>query len=181
MSGNLSPRTLRQLRVMELEPPDSSSSEELYDDGEMNVTQRHLTDGTAVRTFRTNGLNMLRLLESQIECSDDNSVYDIQDILYSIIDAAVDIAESAEKIANSCESEKLDEDLKRLIEKIKAKGDMTDEQFQELVKQTLEGNAEPAKETDGGNKRKKTRKSKRNRSSNRVRKNKNRKRSIKKR
>ena len=165
MSGNLSPRTLRQLRVMELEPPDSSSSEELYDDGEMTVTQRDLGDGTAVRTFRTNGLNMLSLLESQMETSDAASRSNIQDILYGIADAAVDIAESAEKIANSCESEELDEDLKRLIEKIKAKGDMTDEQFEELVKQTLEGNDEPAKEPDGGNKRKKPRKSKRNRKS----------------
>ena len=70
-----------------------------------------------------------------------------------IADTAVDIAERAETLAVAGGSEPLDADLQQLIEKISVKGNITDEQFEELLRENFSKDAEPAKEPDGGKRR----------------------------
>jgi hypothetical protein len=158
----LTPSEIILLRSMgEVIPDDgylpSSSSEEVYDDEEVNITQRDLRNGNVVRTFRANGETMLRLLESEMQSSDTCSKQNVKDLLYEIADTAVDIAERAETLAVAGGSEPLDADLQQLIEKIikkiSVKGNITDEQFEELLRENFSKDAEPAKEPDGGKRR----------------------------
>tara|TARA_Y100000389_G_scaffold145202_1_gene143679 strand:+ start:3766 stop:4332 length:567 start_codon:yes stop_codon:yes gene_type:complete len=157
----LSPRSIILLRSMgEVIPDDgylpSSSSEEVYDDEEVNITQRDLSNGNVVRTFRANGETMLRLLESEMQSSDNCSKQNVKDLLYGIADTAVDIAEKAESLAGGGGQP---DGLGRLEEILAANvGDMNEEKLEQLILENLKEDQPKAGEPQAENTKEKPKK-----------------------
>jgi hypothetical protein len=150
----LTPSEIILLRSMgEVIPDDgylpSSSSEEVYDDEEVNITQRDLRNGNVVRTFRANGETMLRLLESEMQSSDNCSKQNVKDLLYGIADTAVDIAEKAESLAGGGGQP---DGLGRLEEILAANvGDMNEEKLEQLILENLKEDQPKAGEPQAEN------------------------------